>query len=198
MVKNIFVLVIMVLFFGCATKTPPVQKYTIETAPNIKAVKNSTCKTKTLKILEPYSSDEYLLNELHYVVGENEQNRYNYSAWSVPLVNKIYILLLGSLRKARIYKTVLPFSSVASSDEVLEVEIDNAKQYYNKELTSSYVVVDITLSLIDKKTYTIKSQKRFYKKVATMSLDAKGGVEALSKAFDELLVEMIKWSKEQC
>ena len=197
--KKYIICCLGVLFIsGCATKTPHIQEYVLHVNSKTKVYKKSRCQDKTLKILKPYSASEYMVRELHYVVEGVEQNRFNYSSLSASPSQVLHDELVKLVRESRIYGSVLGSESVAGSSEVLEIELKTFKQYFSKDLKQSHVVMDVTLSVVDTKTYKVVAQKRFVGKKDVATLDAKGGVVALSALAREELGSMIEWLAKGC
>ena len=187
------------LLMGCSIKkVPAVSEYTLEPDPTIAKVDESGCKEENLKILEPFGGSEYATNDLYYVVLPYEQNKYTQSAWYASVSSKIYESLLQSLKKSALFGGVSNYASIAKDGLVLEVQINDFKQYFSEDETESYIVSDITFTLVDAKTFSIISQKQIRKKIPTQSLDAKGGVEALNEALTQTLQEVIAWLRERC
>ncbi|NPA65588.1 MAG: hypothetical protein GXO11_01765 [Epsilonproteobacteria bacterium] len=195
--KYIMSLIIALLFIGCSQEVPPTKKYILDIEIPKNVNNKFTCKEKSLKILSPYASYEYTTNNLYYVL-DSQEGSYTQSAWAKAPATEIYALLLKNIRKSAIFATVENYTSISQGDINLEIDIQNFKQYFSSDEKHSYVIADITLSMVDKKTFTIIAQKNFYKKVITDSADAKGGVEALNKALAELLPEMIQWIGNSC
>ena len=195
--KQIFFLIVGLFFIGCSQQVSPVKQYRLDVVVQNQSLQKFTCKQKSVKILFPTSTYEYTTNKFFYVQGL-EEGSYIQSSWARTPVSEIYLLLLKNLRQSGAFKTVQNYVSVAHGDLNLEVDIQNFKQYFSKDAKSSYVVADITLTLIDKKSYQVMAQKNFYKKLQTSSADAKGGVEAFNKVLEMLLPDMIKWIGGSC
>ncbi len=185
---------------GCSVKTvPSATEYTLKIAQQkIPTPDSSACTKQDLKVLEPFGSSEYVTTDLYYVVLPFEENRYAQSAWSQSVASTIYEELLSALRQSKLFKGVASYASVASSDLILEVELNDFKQYFSHNLKSSYIVSDITFTLVEAKTHKAISQKQIRKQITTKSLDAKGGVEALNEALDETVAEALMWLGEHC
>ena len=201
MKKLLFVLVGIIVFFGgCSIKSsPPVDEYTIVLKQKLESVKaSSKCQDKSVKLLEPFGAYAYTTNDLHYVVLPNQENRYNLSTWSQSVAGTLYGEVLRAVAKSGLFRSVTNYSSVAKSDYILEMEINDFKQYFSSDLKHSYVVADLTFTLIETEHFRIVAQKEFVKKIDTKSLDAKGGVEALDEAFSEIVPEMLAWLSGVC
>jgi len=195
--KQLLFLFISLLFIGCSQEVPPVKQYRLSVEIPEVPVKSSICKDRSLKILSPSATYEYTTNKFYYVQGLEEAT-YTQSNWARIPVNDIYYLILNNIRKSAIFNTVENYTSIVKGDLNLEIEIQNFKQYFSKNADESYVIVNITLTLINKKHFKVISQQNFYKKVPTPSADAKGGVEAFNKALKELIPEMIDWLDGSC
>ncbi len=202
MKKLLFVLVgIGVFFGGCSIKSsPPVDEYTIVLkADQVKeAERSSKFKSKSVKLLEPFGAYAYTTNDLHYVVLPNQENRYNLSTWSQSVAGTLYGEVLRAVAKSGLFGSVANYSSVAKSDYILEMEINDFKQYFSSDLKHSYVMADLTFTLIETEHFRIVAQKEFVKKIDTKSLDAKGGVNALNDAFNEIVPEVLAWLSGVC
>lgn len=201
MKKLLFVLVGIIVFFGgCSIKSsPPVDEYTIVLKQKLESVKaSSKCQDKSVKLLEPFGAYAYTTNDLHYVVLPNQENRYNLSTWSQSVAGTLYGEVLRAVAKSGLFRSVTNYSSVAKSDYILEMEINDFKQYFSSDLKRSYVVADLTFTLVENRHFKVVAQKEFTKKVQTKSLDAKGGVDALNDAFNEIVPEVLAWLSGVC
>lgn len=192
---------IIVFLGGCSIKSaPPPDEYTVvlqKLSPQKTSV-SGVCHDKSLKVLEPFGANEYSTNDLHYVVLPNEENRYNLSSWSQPLSSTLYREMLRMIEKSKIFRSVANYTSVAKSDYILEMEINDFKQYFSSDMKHSYVVADITLTLIESKRFSIIAQKEFVQKIDTATLDAKGGVNALNAAFATIASDALVWLGGVC
>ncbi len=200
MMKRLFVMVGVLLgVAGCGIKTvPPMAEYTLKPQQDFQKTRQSSCKEKTLKVLEPFGSLEFTSNDMYYVVLPYEKNRFSQSSWAQSVTSNIYAQLLEVLRQSGSFKGVANYASVAVSDLVLEVEINDFKQYFTGDLQHSYVVSDITVTLVDAKKHTQIAQKRIFEKIETKTLDAKGGITALNEAFGKTLKELTIWMAKEC
>lgn len=187
------------LSMGCSIKsTPAVTEYALVGNNAGYDLNITRCKDATLKILEPFGSYEYNVNDLHYVVLPYEENSYTQSAWVQPVSTMLYNEILKATRESRIFAAVSNYASVAKGDYVLEVEINDFKQYFTPSLKRSYIVSDMTFTLVKGDDFVPVSQRVIYKKKKTKEENAKGGVEALNQAQRETVAEMIEWLEDTC
>lgn len=191
----------MFLFGGCSfvKSTPPKDEYTIVLDENSKKdLQSTSCKKRSLKVLEPFGAYEYTVSDMRYVVLPNEENHYNLSAWSEAPSGTLYREILESLKRSRLFKSVAFYSSVAKSDYILEMEINDFKQYFTSDLQHSHVIVDLTFTLVDAKEYNVLAQKEFVRKIEAKPLDARGGVEALNEALNGIVPDVVVWLEGIC
>lgn len=187
------------MFFGCTTKTvqAPTQ-YTLKTQLETSKEQQSQCKSKSIKIFKPFGSMEYASSDIYYVVLPHEEDIFNQSAWAESVSSIVYRGVLDAVRDSGVFGGVLNYASVSKSDLALEIEINDFKQYFEHDLKSSYILSDITFTLVDTANLSTIAQKQIRKKIEVKSLDAKGGVEALSSALNQTLNEAVEWMAESC
>jgi len=187
-----------IFFIGCSVQTlPPMKQYHLELQSSSIAG-NSSCDQATLKLLSPVNAKEYMTTQMHYKVDNIEEGVYNNSSWSVPLVQNIYNELVEAIRKSGTFKTVISSSSLAQSDYIAEIEIDAFEQKFDQERQNAIVEVDIVVNVIKKSTFQTVAQKRFSTQVPSTTPDAKGGVIALNKAFNQVAQEIVAWLAGVC
>ena len=196
---NTMVLGFAFISFGCSVKSmPPVTEFALITEQKSFDVSSKKCSQKSLKVLEPFGSNKYTINELYYVVLPYEENSYTQSSWIEPVSTMLYNEILKAIRESALFGNVANYSSVAKGEYILEIEINDFKQYFTPDMQHSYVVSDITFTLVRSSNFVPIAQKEIYKKIKTSSLDAKGGVEALNRAQQETIQEMISWLDRTC
>lgn len=189
----------MFIFFGCSVKTvPPPVEYTLYTTTQIEKPKDSTCKEKNLKIFEPFGSLEYTASDMYYMILPYEEDRFSQSSWAQSISSMIYAAVVDALRDADLFKGILNYTSLSQGDQILEMEINDFKQYFSHDEKSSYVISDITFTLVDSGNLGVIAQKRIKRQISSKTLDAKGGVKALNTAFAQTLQEMVSWMKRSC
>jgi len=189
---------IVAFFSACGVKTmPPLEQYTISVDQQpLRA--QSSCQSKSIKILQPVTTKEYMSDQIIYNVGALEQNHYNNAIWSVAPYQNIYKVLVANIRQSGVFQTVLGYNSLSSSDYILEIEIEDFKQYFSSDLKHSYVKIALVLSLVDRVKFQTLKQKRFFIQKEVSSLDVKGGVEALNEGFKELNKDIVLWLSGVC
>lgn len=184
---------------GCSIRNvPAVNEFTLTGKNEGFQTSANNCKDKSIKILDPFASNKYSINDLYYVILPYEENRYIQSAWVEPVSTMLYNEILKAVRESRLFGYVSNYSSLSRGEYLLEIEINDFKQYFMPDKKRSYVVSDITFTLIKSNGLKPIAQQEVYKKIKTDSLNAIGGVEALNRAQQETIEKMIKWLDRTC
>jgi cholesterol transport system auxiliary component len=130
--------------------------------------------------------------------GLNKQYSFTQSIWTEPLNKTITQEIVKSLRESRIFKSVQLYKSRSKSDYLLETNIENFVQHFSKDEKTSYVEVRLTFSLLNLKDNSLVESKTFTTEVESKTLDAEGGVEALSTALSKILSQNTFWLTGVC
>ena len=192
-------IILGLLLSGCATVKPTITDYKIFT----KTVQNSNsssngCKDKSLKIAQAFSPSSLMSLNMDYMESDNRVFSYSQSQWQESPNDAITFELLKNIRSAGIFSSVEASKSRSKSSWILETNIEEFLQFYTKDMKSSYVNVAVTLTIIDTKTNSVVSTKTFSSKADAKTLDAQGGVEALSAALSEVISQNIEWLERVC
>lgn len=182
-------LIALLFFSGCSTVTPSTQEYTINPKATIeKSVKSD----KIIRLATTKSIPSLMSKHIIYIRANGESGNYLYSRWSdIPSV-MIEHAILNTLNEHSVFKAILPSTSVATADLLIESDLVSFTHSFDAS-GKSYGVIDITYRLIDPKTKMTISSKRFFITTEADSLDAKGGVKALNKATQLLSEQFILW-----
>jgi len=200
MYKTVGIL-LMVIMGGCSltTTVPPVDEYTL--TPHIQSLplkRNGVCGTKTLQVSHIFAADTLQTKQMRYRLAPFKEYSYTQSRWVHTPSDAIVHSVIQSLERSRTFKSVVEYGSKAQSDLLLELRVDDCMQYFNKEVTLSYVKVAIGARLIDKASGKVIASKEFYTKQNTQTLDAKGGVAALNKTLEMLLPQITTFVAGAC
>ena len=190
--KQIAVLITIIsLFTGCSGIRPATHEYTIlpsyVPADEITFSVNSTLKIVSTRSIASLSSTQF-----YYLKEASSINAYLYSRWSDTPSSMIDRALISSLQNEHLFQTLLPSTSSATSDLVLESDLNAFYHRFHND-SSSDGFIDITYRLIDPKTKTTIASKRFIITEPSPSQDAKGGVIALNNATHNLSRQCISW-----
>jgi len=191
-------LILFIFFSGCSTAEPPITEYRIAAKPVVHSVKADGCSSHSVKVAAAFSSSSLMSMDMNYAIGDNKQYKYSQSLYSTSPNYVITSQVLQLLREMQLFETVQISKSRSRNDYILEITIDDFMQYFSKDEKSSYSNVMISFSLIDTKSSKSIATKTFNSRVDTKTLDAEGGVVALSLALEEVLNDSSAWFSEVC
>lgn len=195
---KILVVMLTLLLAGCTLKTPIVSEYRISIPVEKTTNVISSCKEKSLKVGRAFSSSSLMSNKMNYIENNNTEFTYTESEWSRSPAAAITSQLLSSVRATKLFQNVSNYKSRSRSDLVLETNIEEFIQYYRDNNTKSYVKIRLALSLVDTRRSKTISSTIISKELQTETLNAAGGVKALSKVLSEALKENNQWLSGVC
>lgn len=196
--KSYLFIIWIILLSGCTKVMPPITQYRVSAKEFDIKFSNTKCHDKTLKIQRVFASPILMSRNMSYVELDNKEYNYSQSQWSQSPNTALSYEILQHIRDAQIYKNVIDSQSQGISDVVLEINIDDFMQYFNKSNTKSYAKVKMSFTLIDMKSAKVIASKSFDAIVETKTLDAEGGVDALNKSFEHVMFDSIKWLAKVC
>ena len=177
---------------GCTTSVPAVTQYKLQQNPSRIQQRDVTNRV-TLKVLKT-SSDTILMNTKMWYSSHNlESNIYHHSQWVLSPTTMVSEALLEHIKTSHLFKDVIGYGSRADSDYVLESHLDEFIQYFSDDMKSSYVIVKLSVTLLQKQPKKLLGTQTFYAKVDVQTLDASGGVKALNEALERVLQKVIIW-----
>ncbi|MBU0721398.1 membrane integrity-associated transporter subunit PqiC [bacterium] len=189
---------VVFMFLGCTTSIPPITDYRIQSKiPSIEVESNS-CSEISLKVQSAFSSNSIMSQNMNYAQGAHKQYSYTQAQWSESPNRAISSEVVKLLRELHLFKTIQTSKSISKNKWLLETNIEDFMQYFNKDATSSYANVVMTLSIIDSMTSQVIATKTFSSRVQTESLNAQGGVKALNEALFNVLSQSAEWLREVC
>lgn len=195
---RIILIILTILFGGCTTIKPPVAEYRV-VAKDLKIGNAATgCKEKSLKVAQAFSSNSLMSLNMDYTESNNRVFSYSQSQWQESPNSLVSAELLKSIRDSELFSSVHSSKSRVKSNLVLETNIEEFMQFYSQDMKSSFVHVVVSLTLIDAKTNSVIADKTFSSKFDAKTVDAKGGVEALSSALSEIVSQNIEWLGGVC
>ena len=198
MLKNISLIIISILFIGCSVKQPYITEYKMDIKKFPRNEISKNCNNKTLKVLQAFSDNTLMSTNMNYVLGKYKQYSFSKSQWSIPVNQMVTLSLTNMLNQLNIFKSVQNYKSITKDDYILQSNIIDFKQYFSKDLKSSYVKVTINLSLINYNSNEVIHSKTFSSIIETQTLDAYGGVKAFNTAFSKILEDIAKWISMIC
>ncbi|MDF1882696.1 membrane integrity-associated transporter subunit PqiC [Sulfurimonas sp. SAG-AH-194-C21] len=191
-------IVLIVFIGGCSVSKPHVSEYTL--APQIQSQEyvSQSCKEKSLKIGQVFSSNSLMSQKMKYIESEYKEAAFTQSEWARTPNRAISDVLVKSIRSSDIFGNISSFKSRTKTDLLLETNIETFMQYFAKGNEASYVQVVVTLNLLNTKDSKSVSHATFNAKVDSKSVDAYGGVVALNGALSKVLFETNNWLDGVC
>ena len=190
-------LFIPLIFLSCAVSNSPISEYRIDVALKKYNFNTTQCSNKSLKISDAFSSNSLKTLKMNYVENRFKQFAYSQSQWAQIPNKAITNEVAKYIKNTNIFKSVHIISSRSVSDLLLEININDFMQYFEKNATKSYVNAEIDFTLIDLKNRKIIATKSFNSKLDAKP-DAKGGVIALNSALENILLDSGKWLAKIC
>jgi cholesterol transport system auxiliary component len=196
--KLILIVMYVFLLSGCTTTKPSITEYRV-VAKTFKAqgVVDS-CKEKSLKIAQAFSSSSLMSLKMDYVQEESKIFSYSQARWNESPNHSVTMEILKEIRDSKLFKNVQISKSRSKNSWILETNIEDFLQYYSDDLKESYSNVVIILTLIDSKSNNVISTKTFSSKIKSETLNAEGGVKALNIALSSILEQNIEWLNGVC
>ena len=196
--RYILVILAFFLFLGCSTTLPPKSEYRLSPDIAIKKLSADSCKDKSLKVAQAFSTSTLMSRDMSYGLGNSKQYIYSESQWASTPNRAITAEFLKLLRDSKLFKSVQISKSRSKNDFILEINIEDFMQYFNKQSSASFAKISISLTLIDAKTNKVFATQTFRTKLDVETLDANGGVSGLNRALSEVLSQSNIWIAGVC
>jgi cholesterol transport system auxiliary component len=181
----------IILFTGCTVIHPATHEYTIlpsyTPASEVAKSINGTLKLSSTRSITSLASMQF-----YYLKETSHIDAYLYSRWSDTPSSMIDRSLYSAMQNEQLFETLIPSTSSATADLVLESDLNAFYHRFHKD-SNSEGLIDITYRLINPKTKITIASKRFIITKPSPSEDAKGGVIALNNATHDLSLQCISW-----
>ena len=190
----IFTVLLALALGGCAArKIPATQYYTIDTrTPRLEEVALRAPRFDSLEIAMVHPTRLTNSSNIFYLDAGHRQQPYSYSRWYETVDTMLENKLLLAIERANVAKTVVGKISGATTSWRLEIAVfDFIQDFTQKERSKARV--SLLATLLDNRSKKVVAAKLFTKEIPSPSDDARGGVEALNEATDEVVREMIGW-----
>ncbi len=191
-------IILIVFLAGCTVTKPHISEYTLAPMLQKQEYISKSCKEKSLKIGQVFSSNSLMSHKMKYITDKYQESVFTQSEWARSPNRLISDELIKGIRSSGLFANVSSFKSRAKTDLLLETHVEKFIQYFEQESEKSYVEVVITLNLINTKKSKSISHATFNSKLDTLSVDAKGGVVALNSALSNVLLKTNDWLEDVC
>ncbi len=173
---------------------PPVHVYTI--SPDRALAKGVRRGPLTIKLAPVRGMQALYGTKVLYTDTEYSQESYAYSRWSDAPARLLQMLFQTVLQKEGPFKAVLPPTSSAEADLLLESTLYDFSHHLNGDGTSDGVI-RVRFYLIDNREKTVIATREFSSRVPALSCNARGAVVALNRAATEIASELVSWLVEE-
>lgn len=195
MKRTVFFISAVITLAGCSGTAPAVKEYTILPSKSVQSL-SAPLASGSLRIAAAKTIPSLASKNIYYLREGGEAGKYLYSRWSDTPASLIERSLTSSLQERGVFGVLLSSTSTARPSYLLESDL-NAFYHRFPIAGASEGYIDATYRLIDPTTNKTLGSKRFQLTVKASSDDAKGGVEALSKATEELSLQCTLWLSRQ-
>lgn len=196
--KYILAIVSLLILNACTVVQAPISEYRIVTHKHKVLLDSSSCRDKSLKVSQAFSADSLMSEKMKYVQNEYGEYSFRESKWSRTPNGAITDAITKSVRASKLFQSVQGYKSRSKSDYILESNIEEFIQYFTSDAKSSYVSAIISVFLVDARSGKTLQSHQISKRVDVKELNAEGGVKALNRALNEILVENKLWLNEVC
>lgn len=190
MKHSVLYLLIALWLGGCSTTTPPTHEYTV-LSPEISSSHTPPQSGKVLSVASSKALSSLMGKNIIYLRENGESGAYLYSRWSDTPSVLIQRTLIQSLHDSALFASVIPASSLAQGEWILESELDGFYHRFENKQSTGYI--DITYRIVERPTKKIIASKRFVITAPAPSNDASGGIIALTNATRELNSQCVAW-----
>jgi len=195
--KKFSVIFLALFISACSVSVPPVTEYGLKIDTKQTKILKKKC-LKSLKVQQGFAPDDLTTTKMYYAQEKYKLYTYSQSAWVEAPNRSISDALVEKIRNYGVFSSVSSYRSRAASDLILEINIDDFKQYFNANETKSFAKLSITLNLLDRKKSQIIASKTIVKELKVKTLDAQGGVRALNTLLNQFLDESVVWLEKVC
>ena len=197
--KYFFISLFSILLSGCVTTIVPAKsEYRINTDIEAQKSESNSCKRKSLKVAQAFSSGTLMSKHMLYAIGDNKQYAYAESLWAENPNLVITSKVVKLVRETELFQNVQISKSRARNDFILEINIEDFMQYFDATSLHSHANISLTLTLIDIKSNRVIATQSFDAKVNVQDLNAQGGVQGLKEALNIILKDINIWIVGVC
>ncbi len=189
------IFVLCCLFAGCVTQSiAPAHIYTLSPEWGDGIARTESVRKSPLIIkLAPVRATQALTGaEIIYTDSRYGLNSYAHSRWSDAPVKLLQTLFQVTLEENGRFKAVIPPTSAAGADLLLESTLFDFSHHINDDGTSDGVI-RIRFYLIDNTTKTVIATKEFSSRMPASVQNARSAAAALNKAATAVARDLVAW-----
>jgi len=187
--KYVVFIMVCVGFLGC-TKEPALKVYSLE-VPFIQKLQSSQHRHQSIKVTYPNSIKEPMSDKMYFSYSVSDKGSYQNAQWSNNINKLLQGTFIETIDNTHMFKTIL--SDTSSVEENLRLESDVYTFEHKVRGADSYAAISIQFVLINADTGRLLQSKRFSYKEHTITIDAKGYVQATNRALVRLSQDLVRW-----
>lgn len=149
----------------------------------------------TIKVAPVRGTRPFTSTELLYTDSDYGQNSYNSAQWSDSPLRLLQTLFQVTLDQSGLYCAVIPATSFADADFLLESTLLDLSHQV-KDGGASEGVVRVRFHLVDVTGKRVVKTRELVRAVPASSLDAKGGAAAINQAAQTVTSDLVAWLSE--
>jgi len=189
--KKLLALVIVLVFFsGCSIKNVVVQPDIYRLEPTSPLGVNEVKDNRVLRV-QRVEGDSVVMTRSILYKKNGALKPYKYGKWSELLATRLQEIFTESIEKQKIFRSTVSSRSFAMADLILESNVENFEEIYQKE--QSFVHVKIRFRLIQRKGAKILNSFLVEANYPIEQKGAKGVVFAFNKAVEKVIVDLNGW-----
>jgi len=159
--------------------------------PSVSPVSYGKYRNKILKVSYPVALGEKMNDNMYYSYSLSDRGTYLNSRWSNAAGRMLQGSIIQILSQARLFKVVVPFASDVEENLRLESTVFDFSHHVRGEV--SYAIVSIQFTLMNAETGKLVKARRFSYREPTVTIDAKGYVEATNRIMLKLSRDLLEW-----
>jgi cholesterol transport system auxiliary component len=144
-----------------------------------------------LLIGEMDASAFYQDARLTFSRGATTRGRYQYAYWSEPPARRLSWLLRQRLEAAGVFETVIPVGAGVVGDYQLNTNLIDF--YHDAAAAPGTALLILDAELVRRSTATLVEHRIFVAQVPVQSYDAQGAADALGRAANQVIDEVVTW-----
>ena len=191
--------ILCMILSGCIGRNiPPADIYTISPPRLIQTRAQTPEKDKRsiiIKLAPIRAARAFAGTEILYSHTRYDMNSYAYSRWSDAPARLLQLLFQDVLTNSGNIFVLLPATSLAGVDFILESTLHDFSHHLNKDGTSDGVM-RIRFYLIDNRKKKVTASREFLSTVPVSSCDARGAATALNKTAMNVAGDLTSWLSE--
>ncbi|HIP29474.1 MAG TPA: ABC transporter [Sulfurospirillum arcachonense] len=188
------VLIALLLFTGCSIKDVEIKPSNYRLEPNYPLYVEKSKDDRVLRVQRVEGDSAVMTRSILYK-KDGALKPYKYGRWSELPSTRLQEIFIESIEKQKIFRATVSSRSYAMADLILESNLENFEEVYDKD--KPYVQVKIRFRLIERQGAEIVGSVLIDSLYPVEQKEASGVVLAFNKAVEKVVIDLIGWLNEQ-